>query len=136
MSKGALSDTGGVDLFQFLEMLDLQDRPGPQHVTLVEDSEAITDLADKIEIMLDNQDSAFCFDCLEQSAGEAPLGWAHSPCRFVKEEQSRFASKRRGDLKPLLFPMAEFTCQVIGPASQAKPFECSHDILMHGVASD
>src|SRR5712671_6523333 len=57
-SRKVVSDTGEIDLLHLAAVLDLRDRSTLEHIALIQDSEHVADVADEIEIVLDNDERA------------------------------------------------------------------------------
>ena len=64
---------------------------------------------DKMHIMFDGENGFSCFetDVFDQISGTRRLGNGHSGSRFVQKKELRIASKKHGDLQPLLLTMRQ-----------------------------
>src|SRR6516164_8813885 len=100
--RNADSDTNKVDLLHFAAVPDVSDCAAVDDVALVEDSEQIANVVDKIEVVLHDHQRAVPFERHQQLASDAPLFKAHSGGGFVEQEQPRLTRESHGDLKPVL----------------------------------
>src|SRR5215471_13255152 len=128
--RNAGSDTNKIDLLHFATVLDVADCAAVDDFALVEDSEKVANIADKIEIVLDDHRGAVPFDRHQQLAGDASLFEAHSGGRFVEQEQPRLARESHGDFEPLLLTVRQCGCSLCAPLSQVELFEQVHNSVM------
>src|SRR5215475_522621 len=105
--RKANSDTNKIDLLHFAAALYVSDCAAVDDLALVEDSENIANVADKVEVVLDDHQRAVPLYRRQQLTGDASLLEAHSGGRFVEQEQPRLAGYRHRDFKPLLLTMGQ-----------------------------
>src|ERR1700730_16525411 len=104
-SRKAGSDTGEIDLLHLAAALHLRDRSTLEHIALIQDGEHVADVADEIEIVLDDDERTAPLDRNQPPAGNAPLLQAHTCGRLVEQQKPWFRCKRHCNLEPLLLPM-------------------------------
>src|ERR1700730_12425177 len=119
-SRKGGSDTGEIDLLHLAAVLDLRDRSTLEHSALIEHGEHVADVADEIEIVLDDDQRAATLDRKQQLAGKAPLLQAHAGGRLVEQQKPWFRCKRHGNLEPLLLAIRERRRRVAGAGGQAE----------------
>src|SRR5262249_41229296 len=129
-SRNAGSDTNKIDLLHLAAVLDVADCAAVDDFALVEDGEKVANIADKIEIVLDDHRGAVPFDRHQQLAGDASLFEAHSGGRFVEQEQPRLARESHGDFEPLLLTVGQCGCPLRALLSEVDLFEQVHDPFM------
>src|SRR5580704_6588192 len=122
-SRKAGSDTGQIDLLHFPAALDLRDWSALEHGALIQDREHVADVADEIEIVLDDDERTATLDRNQQLAGKTPLLQAHARGRLVEQKKPWFRCERHGNLEPLLLPMRERCRRVAGALRQAELIE-------------
>src|SRR5882757_847165 len=122
-SRKVGSDTSEIDLLHLAAVLDLRDRSTLEHIALIQNGEHIADVADEIEIVLDDDERTATLDRNQQLGGNAPLFRAHACGRLVKQQKPWFRCKRHCNLEPLLLPMRERRRRVAGAGRQAELIE-------------
>src|SRR6185437_4557873 len=93
-SRNAASDTGEIRPLHFFAGLDLLDRAALDHLALIEHGEAVADVADEIEVVLDDDERAALLDRQQQLAGDAPLLQAHAAGRLVEQQETWLRGQR------------------------------------------
>src|SRR6185437_14655874 len=96
------SGTAKIDLLNPGARLDMLDRTAIEHASLVEHGQPVADVANEIEIMLDDDERAATLDRLQQFARDPPFLETHAAGRFVQQQELGFGRQRHRDLKPLL----------------------------------
>src|SRR5712691_10625263 len=122
-SRKVGSDTSEIDLLHLEAVLDMRDRSTLEHTALIQNGEHVADVADEIEIVLDDDERAATLNRNQQFAGNAPLLQAHACGRFVEEQKPWFGCERHCNLEPLLLPMRERRRRVVGAGRQAELIE-------------
>src|SRR5216683_1213150 len=113
-SRNVGSDTGEIDLLHLAAVLDPRDRSTLEHIALIQDGQHVADVADEIEIVLDNDERTATLDRNQQLAGNAPLLQTHACGRLVEQQKPWFRCERHCNLEPLLLPMRERRRRVAG----------------------
>jgi len=101
---------------------------------LVEHGETVADVADEVQVVLDDDQGAVRLDRLQQLAGDAALLGAHAAGRLVEQQQLGLQRQRHRDFEPLLLAVAQLARQVVGPIDQPEALEQGGHLLVEGAA--
>ena len=110
--------------------LNMLNRTGIQHASLIQHGQSVADVADEIEIMLDDDEGAALLDRLQQFAGDAALLQAHAAGRLVEQQQLRLACQRHRDLQPLLLAVRQRRRRLEGAVGEPELGQHGHDLVV------
>src|SRR3984893_11747113 len=134
ISRNLSSGTAEIDLLHLGAGLNLTDRAAVEHAALVEHRQAVADVANEIEIVLDDHQRAFLLDRLQQFAGNPALFQAHASGRLVQQQQFGFGRQRHRDLEPLLLPMRQCRGGMIRAIGKPELLEHGHHPIVQDAA--
>src|SRR4030095_4870403 len=124
------SGTAEIDLLNPGARLNVLHRTAIQYASLIEHGEPVADVANEVEIMLDDDEGAALLDRLQQFAGNPPFLEAHAAARFVQQQKPWLGRQRHRDFKPLLLAMGKRGGRIRGAVHQAELFEHGHGAVV------